>query len=137
MEGLVQLAAAVALLALAALAIRAYLFVKRLHRLTDQISRLVESDVAPSIRALGDIAQGARQAVGKLDDGLGSLANSLQRIDRLTEKLEPEAMTRTMLHPAVAKIVSWLTGVRKGIASVRAHRRGHAGASDAEEAEAG
>ena len=137
MEGLVQLAAAIALLALAALAIRVYVLVTRVHRLTDQVSRLVESDVAAAIRALGDTARGARHAIGKLDDGFASLAKSLQRIDRLTEKLEPESMAQTVLRPAVAKIGSWLAGVRRGLASVRTRRGRDAGAGEAGETEAG
>ena len=137
MEKLALLAAAVALLALAAVAIRAYFLVKRIHQLTDQVGRLLESEVSSTIRALGDTARGAQAAVGKLDDGLGSLASSLDRVDRLTAKLEPESLARTVLHPTVARLAAWVGGLRKGLASSRARRRQEEKANEGEHTEAG
>jgi hypothetical protein len=137
MEKLALFAAAVALLALAALAIRAYLLVKRIHDLVDQVGRLVDSDVGSTVRAWGDTARGVQQAVGKLDDGFGSLATSLDRVDRLTERLEPESLARTVVQPAVAKIASWLVGLRKGLASARERPQREPRTTPGEETEAG
>jgi hypothetical protein len=112
MENLALFAAALAAFVLAAVGIRVYFLVKRVHRLLD-------SEVGDMVRAWSDVARGVQEAVGKVDDGLSSLATSLQRVDRLTEKLEPEAMARTVLKPTVAKILSWIRGLRKGLASAR------------------
>ena len=137
MEKLALLAAALALLALTALAVRAYFLLKRIHQLVDQVGRLVDSDVASTVRALGDTARGAQQAVGKLDKGLASLANSLDRLDRLTVNLEPESLARTVLQPALAKTVAWLGGVRKGLASVRVRASKQKRVGEAAETETG
>lgn len=131
------IAASLAALVLAALGIRAYCLVKRLHRLADQVGDLVDSDVGPTMRAWGDTARGARGAVEKLDGGLGSLASTLDRADRLTAHLEPDSMTRTVMQPVVAKIVSWVSGVRKGLGSVRKRPAETTGAAEGSDTETG
>jgi hypothetical protein len=119
MAELALLAAALAGLAVAALAIRAYYAVKGLHQLIERVGRVVESEVAGAVRTLGETARGVQQTVGKLDEGLQSLANTLDRVDRLSAKLEPESLARTVVTPAVAKLATWIGGLRKGLASAR------------------
>jgi hypothetical protein len=122
MSELVLLAAVVALLALAALAIRAYFLVRRAHQFLDQVGRLVEEEVRVTLGRLAETARGVEKTVGKLDEGLSSLASTLARVDRLGEKLEPESLARTIISPAVGKITSWIAGVRRGMRSVRARK---------------
>ena len=124
------IAAAVAALALAAVGIRLYFLLTR-------IQKLVDSEVASTIRALGDTARGAQETLRKLDKGLTSLGSSLERVDRLTEHLEPESMARKMMKPVVAKIVSWISGVRQGLASVRRRKAVEKSVGEGEETEAG
>lgn len=126
MQQIMLFAAAVALLALAALAIRAYFLVKRTHALLD-------AEVADVVRTLGGVARGVEQAVGKLDKGLEALSSTLDRVDRVTQKLEPESLAHTVGRPALAKLAAWVGGVRKGFARVRRGRAVEASAADAED----
>jgi hypothetical protein len=118
MAELALLAATLAALAVTAVAIRAYLAMGRLHRLVEQVGK-VEAELAQTIEAWGQTARGVQQAVGNLDDGLKSLAKTLERVDRLTERLEPESVARTVVAPMVAKMAAWVSGLRKGLASAR------------------
>ena len=43
-------------------------------------------------------------------------------MDRISEKLEPEVVTLSVIQPAVTKVVSWLGKVRKGLGEVVGHR---------------
>jgi hypothetical protein len=124
MQTFAWFAAAIALLALAALAVRLIMLVARVHALVDKVGGLVENDVASTVRAMGDTARGAQQAIGKLDKGLDSLATSLERVDRITQKLEPESLARTVMQPAVAKVTSWVAGLRRGLSSVLTRGKG-------------
>lgn len=133
MQQIMLFAAAVALLALAALAIRAYFLVKRTHTLLDQVGRLVDTEVTEVVRTLGGAARGVEQAVGKLDKGLESLSSTLDRVDRVTHKLEPEYLAHTVAQPVLAKLAAWVGGVRKGLARVRRGGAVEADASDAED----
>jgi len=126
MQQIMLFAAAVALLALAALAIRAYLLVKRTHELLD-------AEVAEVVRTLGGAARGVEQAVGKLDKGLEALSSTLDRVDRVTQRLEPEYLAHTVAQPALAKIGAWLGGLRKGLARARRGGRGEAEAAEVED----
>jgi len=119
MAELALLAAALAGVAVAALAIRGYYAVKGLHQLIDRLGQVVETEVAGAVRTLGETARGVQQTVGKLDDGLQSLANTLERVDRLSAKLEPESLARRVMTPAAAKLATWVGGLRKGLASAR------------------
>ena len=135
MQQIMLFAAAVALLALAALAIRAYFLVKRTHTLLDQVGKLLEAEVTDVVRTLGGAARGVEQAVGKLDKGLEALSSTLQRVDHVTQKLEPESLAHTVGRPALAKLAAWVGGLRKGLARVRRGRGGavEASAADAED----
>ncbi len=131
------IAASLAGLALAAVGIRAYFLVKRLERLADQLRDFVTSEAGPTMRAVGDTARGARGAAEKLEEGLGSLASTLERADRLTAELEPDSMARRVMEPVVAKIVSWVSGLRKGLGSVRKGRAEAGEAAEGSETETG
>ena len=120
METLALVAAFLAAIALLALAIRGYYLVKRLHQLVDSLDRTVENEVNPAVRGWREAADGIKQAAGKLESGAASLATTLDRVDRLTERLEPDSLLRTMMGPAIMKLASWVAGFRKGMASVRA-----------------
>lgn len=119
MSGFALFAVSLAALAAVAVAIRIFVLLGRVQQLVETVKRTVESDVTDTVRELGETARGVQKAVGKLDDGLGSLASSLDRVDRLTEKLEPDSVTRTVVQPAVAKIAAWIGGVRKGMSAAR------------------
>jgi len=119
MSSFALFAVSLAALAAVAVAIRIFVLVGRLQQLVETVKRTVESDVTDTVRELGETARGVQKAVGKLDDGLGSLASALDRVDRLTEKLEPDSVTRTVVQPAVAKIAAWIGGVRKGVSAAR------------------
>ena len=118
METLLVVAAFLAAVAVLALALRAYYFVRRLHQVVDSLGRTVEQELNPAVRAWREAAEGVRKAATTLDSGCASIASALDRVDRLTERLEPDSLMRTMVGPAIAKIASWVSGFRKGIASV-------------------
>jgi len=131
MQQIMLFAAAVALLALAALAVRAYFLVKRTHTLLDQVGGLLDTEVAEVVRRLGGAARGVEQAVGKLDKSLESLSSTLDRVDRVTHKLEPDYLAHTVAQPVLAKLAAWVGGLRRGLARVR--RGGAVEAEDATE----
>jgi len=118
MQTIALTAATLTALVFIAVGIRALFLQCRIARLVDQVGRLLDSEVAPAVRAWREAAEGVRAAATTLDSGCGSLASALDRVDRLTEKLEPDSLMRTMIGPAIVKIASWVTGFRKGIASV-------------------
>jgi len=91
----------------------------RLRRLLAQVENTLDPEVREMLRAWREAAQGVQQAARKLDEGLAALARTLERVDRLSQKLEPDSLARTLLQPAVAKLLAWLAGVQKGLASVR------------------
>ena len=122
METLALLAAMLAAAALTVVSVKAYLVMIRAQAVVDRLGRLVESELAPTVRAWGETARGVQDAARKLDKGLGSLERTLGRVDRISEKLEPEVVTLSVIQPAVTKVVSWLGGVRKGLGEVVGHR---------------
>jgi len=93
--------------------------------------------LTPTVRAWEETARGVQNAARKLDEGLGSLARTLGRVDRMSEKLEPEVVTLSVIQPAMAKIVSWLGGVRKGLGEVVGHRPRAKGTAEGVETEVG
>ena len=130
MNTLVLAAAFIALAAVTAVAVRAYLFVKRVHQLVDR-------DVSAVIQDLGETVQGARRAVGKLDDNLDSLASTLARIDRVTAALEPDSLARVVAQPALRKLATWLGGLRRGLAAARSQSASGSGGAGEDDSEAG
>lgn len=138
MQTFAWFAAGVALLALAALALRLFVLVGRLQVLIERVRTLVDADIASVVQAVGHTARGAEQAVGKLDKGLESLASALARVDGIVEKLEPESLARTVAQPAAAKLAAWVSGLRKGLSSVLGRRKAGKGeGGEGPEAEAG
>ena len=137
MQTVALVAATVVALIFSAVGIRALLLQARIGRLLDQVGRMLESDVRPTIEALGGVAQGARKAVGKVDDGLTSVANTLARVDRMTARLEPDSVARNVVEPLVTKILAWITGGRKGAASGGKPDAPEASVEQGEEPEAG
>lgn len=131
------IAASLAALVLAAVGIRAYFLVKRLHGVLDRVDQLVASDATTTVRALGDTARGAQAAVAKLEDGLSALASTLERVDRLSANLEPDSMARTVAQPIVTKVLAWISGLRKGLGSVRKKGAPAGEAAEGAETEAG
>ncbi len=131
------IAASIAALVLAAVGVRVYSLVKRLHQLADQVGDVIESSVGPAVKAVGDTARGAQSAVGKLDDGMESLANALGRVDRLTAHMEADSVARTVVQPIVGKLLAWVSGLRKGMKSARGERGEKTEAGEGAETEAG
>lgn len=122
MENLALLAATLAATALIVLSVRVYALVARATAVVEKAGRLMDTEVTEAVRAWGEAARGVENAVGKLDQGLESLTITLARVDRVTQKLEPETLTLSMLQPAFAKVSSWLGGVRRGLSEVAGHR---------------
>src|SRR4030042_1541140 len=122
METLALLAAMLAAAALIVVSVKAYFLMVRAQAVVDRLGRLVESELTPTVRTWGGTARGGQDGARKLDEGLGSLARTLGRVDRISERLEPEVVTLSVIQPAVAKVVSWLGGVRKGLGDVVGHR---------------
>lgn len=122
MADLAMAVATLAALALIFLAVKIYLLVARATTLVDKVGRLVDTEIAEAARAWGEAARGVQNAVGKLDQGLESLSVTLGRVDRVAQRLEPEQLTLSMLQPALAKVSSWLGGVRRGLSEVTGHK---------------
>jgi hypothetical protein len=113
-------AATVAALAVVVLVIRMLFLIRRVQRVWERLDRAIESDLSPAVRELGEVARGIRQAAGKLDGDLVSLGRTLDRVDRFTEKLEPELLAHLLTGP-LARVASWVAGVRRGL-RVHAHK---------------
>ena len=137
METLVLLAAMLAAAALIVVSVKAYFLMVRAQAVVDDLGRLVESELTPTVRAWGETARGVQEATRKLDEGLGSLARTLGRVDRISEKLEPEVVTFSVIQPVLTKVVSWLGGVRKGLGEVVGHRPRAKGTAEGVETEVG
>lgn len=137
MSTVALIAASLAALVLAVVGIKVYVLLTRVHRLMDQLGRILESDVRPTIEALGGVAQGARKAVGKVDDGLTAVASTLERVDRVTGQLEPDSVARGLLEPLVARILAWITRGQRGAASAGKAGACETSAERGEEPEAG
>jgi hypothetical protein len=135
METLALFAAILAAAALIVLIIKAYIFVARATAVLEKVGHLVDTDVAAAARSWCEAARGVQNAVGKLDQGLESLSSTLARVDRMTQKLEPETLTLSMLQPALSRVSSWLGGIRRGLSEV-VGRKGKL-ASEGVETEAG
>ncbi len=125
------IAGALAALAVVVLVIRILFLVRRVQRVWERLDKTIESDLGPGIRAWGEAARGVQQAVGKLDRNLATVGRTLDRADRLTEKLEPEVLAHLVTGP-VAKLASWLTGVRRGL---KVHQHGEGAARRARASE--
>ena len=137
METLALLAATLAAVALIVVSVKAYFLMIRAQAVVDRLGRLVDSELTPTVRAWEETARGVQNAARKLDEGLGSLARTLARVDRMSEKLEPEVVTLSVIQPAMAKVVSWLGGVRKGLGEVVGHRPRAKGTAEGVETEVG
>jgi len=137
METLALLAATLAAVALIVVSVKAYFLMIRAQAVVDRLGRLVDSELTPTVRAWEETARGVQNAARKLDEGLGSLARTLARVDRMSEKLEPEVVTLSVIQPAMAKVVSWLGGVRKGLGDVVGHRPRAKGTAEGVETEVG
>jgi len=137
METLALLAAMLVAAALVVVSVKAYFLMVRAQAVVDRLGRLVESELAPTVRAWEETARGVQDAARKLDEGLGSLARTLGRVDRISERLDPEVVTLSVIQPAVTKVVSWLGGVRKGLGEVVGHRPRAKGTAEGVETEVG
>jgi len=137
MQTLALLAATLAAAALIVVSVKAYFLMIRAQAVVDRLGRLVESELTPTVRAWGETARGVQDATRKLDEGLGSLARTLGRVDRISERLEAEVVTLSVIQPAVAKVTSWLCGVRRGLGEVVGRRPRTKGAAEGVETEVG
>jgi hypothetical protein len=112
--------AAIAALVFIAVGIGALCLQARIRRLVDQMQKTLESEARTALRAWADAARGVQHSASELDRNLGALARTLDRLDRLTQSLEPDNLARALFHPALAKLLAWLGGFRKGLASAPA-----------------
>jgi len=122
MVALALIAAVIAAAAVTVVCIRTYLFLDRAQAALDRLNALVATDASVAVHAWAEAARGVQRAAGKLEDGLGSLNACLGRVDRVTEKLEPDLLAVSVIQPAIAKLSAWLGGVRKGLSDIRGHR---------------
>ncbi|MBN1459277.1 MAG: hypothetical protein JXA57_07060 [Armatimonadetes bacterium] len=122
MANLALAATTLAALAFVFLVVKVYVLVARATAVVDKVGRLVDTEMAEAARAWGEAARGVQNAVGKLDQGLESLSVTLARVDRVAQRLEPEQLTLSVLQPALAKVGSWLGGVRRGLSEVTGHK---------------
>ncbi len=116
---IVAIAAGVAVLVVS---FRLYLLAIRAQATIERIHRVVEVELAETIRAWGQAAQGVERAAGKIEEGVGRLSTTLSRIDRVAARLEPELLGLAALQPALAKVGSWLGGMRRGLAGATGQR---------------
>lgn len=137
MEKVALAAATLAALVVAVVAIRLYMLISRAQSAVDRLERLLGSEAVSAVRAWEEAARGVGEAAGKLGAGLESLASALRRLDRVTEKVEPEVLRLTAIQPAVAKVASWLGGVSKGLADVMGRGPKTKAAGEGVETEAG
>ena len=137
METLALLAAALAGAALIVVSVKAYLLMIRAQDVVDRLGRLVEGELTSAMRAWDETARGVENAARKLAEGLGSLARTLGRVDRVTERFEPEVLALSVIRPAAERVASWLGGVRKGLGEVVGHRHKGKGAGEGVETEVG
>jgi hypothetical protein len=131
------IAAVIAAAALVVVCVRAYLFLVRAQAALERLNALLGTDAQAAIQSWADAAQGVQRAAGKLEEGLASLTRSLSRVDRVTERLEPDFLAASVIQPAISKVSIWLGGVRKGLAEIRAHRPKGKPAPEGVETEAG
>jgi hypothetical protein len=136
MEKVALGAATLAALAVIVLCVKLYALISRAESVVERLGRLVESEVGSALRSWEEAARGVQAVAGKLDDGLEALASTLHRVDRITAKLEPEVLRLTAIQPTVAKVASWLSGIRKGLAGA-VGQRPKADAGDGVETELG
>ena len=137
MEKVALLAAMGGALAVIVVSIRLCLLIVRAQSAVDHLGQLLEEEARPTVRAWRDAARGVQTAAGKLGRGLDSLASTLGRVDRITERLEPDVLALRAMEPAAAKVVSWLSGLRKGLAGVAGQQGAAKGAGGGVETEVG
>ncbi len=118
MTSFALLAVGVAGLAVAVVAVRAWLGLARLERAL----RSLEAHAEATAREWQEAARGVRRVAGKLEGGVESLANTLERVDRMTAAVEPQSLARTVVAPAAERLGAWLAGLRKGLAGLRGER---------------
>ncbi len=116
---IVAIAAGVAVVVVS---VRLYLVAVRAQAAMERIRRVVEVELTETIKAWGQAAQGVERAAGKIEEGVGRLATTLSRVDRVAERLEPELLGLAALQPALAKVGSWLGGMRRGLTAVTGQR---------------
>lgn len=109
-------------LAVVVVSVRLYLVAVRAQAAVERMRRLAEVELSETIRAWGEAARGVERAAGKLEEGMGKLASTLHRVDRVAERIEPDLLALSALQPALAKVGAWLGGVRKGLATVAGQR---------------
>jgi len=108
--------------AVIALSIRGYLLARRLHRLADEIGRMVDGEARRALTEVEEAARGVRRTASHIDATLVPLSNTMHRLERWTAAIAAEAFVAGAVSPALAKLGGWLSGLRKGIGEVIGHR---------------
>jgi hypothetical protein len=123
-----------AAIAIIVVCVQAALILARLQVVAERVKSLLERETSETIQSWREAAQGILRSTAKLDDGLTSLNRSLDRIDRVTGRLETDLLAAAVLQPALAKVSGWLSGVKRGLTGVgtRHHGRGAENAVDTE-----
>ena len=111
----------IAALAVTAFSIRIYLLAGRMQRLSDRFSQVLEEDVKGALAEVEQTARRVQETLGKVDAALVPFGHTVRRIERWTATIATEALVANALSPALAKVTSWLSGLRKGIGGVLKH----------------
>ena len=101
--------------AVIAVSIRGYLLAQRLQRLTEQVSRMVEGEVRQAVTQVEEAAREVHRTAAHLDGTLVPLSSTLHRIERWTAAIAAETLVASALSPALAKVSTWLSGLRRAI----------------------
>lgn len=113
-------AAIVAAAAVAAFSVRAFLLARRLHELSDEISRVLNSEVRRALAQVEETARGLQQTSGKIDEALVPLEHTLHWAGVLASTLAGRAS------PALGV----LGGVGRALGGILRHGRGSNGGGE-------
>jgi hypothetical protein len=105
----------VAALAVTAAAVRTFLLSARLEKLSDRAYRTLEEEVQPTLAEVEQTARRIQDSLGKVDATLIPFANTARRIEKWTAAVATETLVATALGPALGKVTSWVSGVRRGV----------------------
>ncbi len=129
MVELALIAGVVAAVAVTIACIKLYTFLMRAQAAVDRLG----SEASTAVQAWAETARGVQRAAGKLEESLTPLGNCLCRVDRVTEKLEPDVLAVSVIQPAISRVSNWLGGFRRGLSDFRVQRpKGKAGEANIE-----
>jgi hypothetical protein len=106
-------------IALLALALVLALLALRIKRLLDELSASVKQRVNPMLDQGGQLLEDLGRGAAQLEKNLTTAGRLLERVETAVSRLEPEALSRRIVSPLVATVVSWITGAKKAVSVLR------------------